>query len=536
MKKILVIILFSLINLFAQDSQKQNPGVQLPDFVITGKDVISVENAKKIPPPFIPTVSGQFFKPAFSPEDLQIKNVSIPIKGSVIQNDSLNYFKGRIEGGMGLYANPFLNLNYSQPFANGMLEGYASGFNQKAIPNVNNSQKYSIKGGANLLLFVKENSGFLPGTHFKFGGDYSSLNYYLYNSQNPILKSTALNLSEGHGYVKIENLLSKYLIFSGIVEDNITDLKSENLSENLMNVEGFAKMGFPTFYVGASASFKKQFLTDSSSNNVSNYYYLAARPFAELNVTDLLRASFGINYAQVRGDNLFSIYASGVLKLGNGLSLFGEFSPGTEFLTPKYFLDINPYFRPQNFNNLFLKKNAAINAYLKYEYYRFFEIDGGVKFYNAENLPYFTDASSKGEFMIKTASAKSYSAFVNLLFHLGPYGRFYGTVEANRTQDTAVYFIPYFPQFKTSLNYGYNFSTQWYGEMNLKYNTGSYIDIQNTKSLSPYFNLGVKLSYQLNPGFLLTLQLSNLINNKNYLWNGYQDIPLNIVGGLTYQF
>jgi len=534
MKKILIIVLLCLINVFAQDSQKQNPGVQLPDFVITGKDIISVENAKKIPPPFIPTVSEQFFKPVFSPENLQVKDVSIPIKGSVIQYDSSNYYKGRIEAGMGLYSNPYVNLNYAQPFANGMLEGFASGLNQKALPNINNSEKYSFNAGADLLLFVKENSGFLPGTHFKFSGDYSSLNYYLYKSPNPKLNSTARNLSEGYGSVKIENLISKYLIFNGMVEDNITELKSENLSENLMNIEGFAKMGFPTFYVGVSAAFKKQFLNDSASYSPS--YYVTAKPFAELNVTDLLRASFGINYSQVKEDNLFSIYASGALKLGEGLSLFGEFSPGTEFLTPKYFLDMNPYYNPQNFNNLFLKKNAAINAYIKYEYYRFFEIDGGVKFYNAENLPYFTDAASNGEFNINTTSAKSYSAFVNLLFHLGPYGKFYGTIEANNTKDTSGNFVPYFPQFITSLNYGYDFGSGWYGEMNLKYNTGSYTDIKNNSELSPYFNLGFKFSYQLNHGFLLTLQLSNLINNKNYLWNGYQDTPLNIVGGLSYQF
>ncbi|MHB1686206.1 MAG: hypothetical protein ACYCVH_02365 [Ignavibacteriaceae bacterium] len=530
MKKTIVLLFFSFISLFAQDGQKQNPGVQLPDFVITGKDVISVENAKKIPPPFVSIISEQFFKPVFSPENLQVKDIDIPIKGSLIPNDSLNYFKGRINAGMGFYSLPTVSLNYSQPFANGMLEGFASALNQRAY--VANSDKYSLSGGANLFLYVKDDSKFLPGTHFKFSGNYSSSNYKLFASSNPFIKR---NLNEGNASVKIENLISKYAIFSGKVEDNLSSLQNENFSENLMNVEGFAKFGFPTFYLGVDANFKKQFLTNNFYNNQRSYYF-SARPSVELNVTNLFKASFGFYFAQVSKDNFFSPYAAAALKLGKGISLFGDYSPQTDFLTSQYFLNRNPYYDPQNFSNLFVKKNSVIDAYVKYEYYTFFEIDGGAKYFSAENLPYFTDINSPGKFNILTAKAKSYSAFVNLLFHLGPYGEFYGTAELNSTKDSSGNFVPYFPQIKTSLNYGYYFNAGLDAEINLMYNGGSYADIQNTKSFNPYFDLGMKFSYKLKPGFLLTLQFSNLLNHKNYLWNGYQDVPLNVIGGFSYQF
>ena len=530
-KKIFIISIFGSLTLFSQDTQKQNPGVQLPDFVITGKDVISVENAKKIPPPFISTISEEFFKPTFSPEELKVNNVDIPIKGSQIPYDSVHFYNGKIDAGMGLYSIPYFNLNYSQPFDDGIIEGFIKGLNQKAF--ITNSDKYSLSGGANLLLFVSDKSSFLPGTHFKLSGKYSLNNYKMYNSFDPL---TRRNLSEGYGSLKIENLISKYVIFSGNVEDNLTAINTEKYTENLMKIEGFAKMGFPTFYLGMDAGFQKQFLSIDSLNNYRSFY-LTAKPYAELNITDLLKASFGLDYAQVSGDNFFSIYASGALNLGNGLSLYGDFSPGTEFLTSKHFLDINPYFSPHHFVDLFVKKSAAINAYIKYEYHRYFEIDGGIKYFNADNLPYFSDDVSKGVFNIYTAKAKSYSAFVNLIMPIGIYGQFYGTVEANSTkEDTSGKFIPYFPQYIASICYGYNFQNGFYGQVKLKYDAGNYSNIQNSAKLNPYFNFGFYFSYQVSSGFLLNLQLSNLINNKNYLWNGYQDLPINIFGGISYNF
>lgn len=530
-KKIIAIVFFGLLTIFAQDTQKQNPGVQLPDFVITGKDVISVENAKKIPPPFISTVSEEFFKPTFSPEELKVNKVDIPIKGSQIPYDSIHSYNGKVDAGMGLYSLPYFEFNYSQPFADGIIEGFAKGLNQKAF--ISNSDKYSLSGGANLLLFVSDKSSFLPGTHFRLSGNYSLNNYKLYNSIDPL---TRINLSEGYGSLKIENLISKYIIFSGNIEDNLTAINKENYTENLMKIEGFAKMGFPAFYLGMNAGFQKQFLTIDSLNNYKSFY-LTAKPYAELNITDLLKASFGLDYAQISGDNFFSLYASGALNLGNGLSVYGDFSPGTEYLTSKYFLDINPYFNPHHFVDLFVKKSAVINAYIKYEYQRYFEIDGGIKYFNADNLPYFSDDVSKGVFNIYTAKAKSYSAFVNFIMPLGIYGQLYGTVEANSTkEDSSAKFVPYFPQYIASLNYGYNFQSGFYGQIKIKYDAGNYTNITNSAKLNFYFNIGFDLSYQVSPGFILSLQLSNLINNKNYLWNGYQDLPLNVTGGISYNF
>ena len=48
---------------FAQDEKKQDQNAELPDFVITGTEAVSVEKAKKMEPDFGSTISEEFLKP-----------------------------------------------------------------------------------------------------------------------------------------------------------------------------------------------------------------------------------------------------------------------------------------------------------------------------------------------------------------------------------------------------------------------------------------------------------------------------------------
>ena len=71
---IILIFLFATFSIFAQE-QKQNSDVQLPDFVITGKDIVTIKKAQKIPPAFVSTISDQFIKPILPNEGLPVKEL-----------------------------------------------------------------------------------------------------------------------------------------------------------------------------------------------------------------------------------------------------------------------------------------------------------------------------------------------------------------------------------------------------------------------------------------------------------------------------
>ena len=195
------ILLFSL-STFAQEkqnkqnqnqqSQQSNSGVELPDFVITGKDVVSLRHAQKIPPDFVPAISKEFLNPVFPTENLKMKEVTTPIKGTMTLLDTLNYQTGNLEFGLGSYYLPSARLNFASPFSNGLFEMHGDAENQRAY--VPNSGRYSLKGGASLSLYVQDDAAIFPGSQYKFSGDYNIQAYKLYGSKDPTYKR---NLNAG---------------------------------------------------------------------------------------------------------------------------------------------------------------------------------------------------------------------------------------------------------------------------------------------------------------------------------------------------
>ena len=319
------------------------------------------------------------------------------------------------------------------------------------------------------------------------------------------------------------------------VDDEDANLQNENFKENMLGLHGFTGLELSAFNLHIKADYKTQRLTnDSTANLQTNFIQL--RPSVGLNLSNSFDVSFGIDFAKTGGENFFSPYASLGIKIDRGLSFFGEYSPNAEFLGGSYWLNKNPYFNTSAFRNFFYKKSSAFNFNLKYEYYTYFEIDGGLKYNSSSSMPYFSDAAQKGKFDLLNTDGRSVKGYINFLFHPGPYGVFYGTAEAIDTRDTANNFIPYNPRAKVNLSYGYYFNFGLHTEINLNYNSQSYSDLANTKTVDSFVDLGLKFTYKLMPKFYLSLKASNLLNRKNYLWNGYQERPADITAGLNYRW
>ena len=112
-KKIFYLFIIIPLVSFAQD--KGNPNVELPDFVITGRDIVSIQKAKKIKPDLVPTISKDFFKPNYSPDNLGIQDISNPVSNKLDLTDSLNNYNGYFELGLGAYTLPSKS-NLFNPF------------------------------------------------------------------------------------------------------------------------------------------------------------------------------------------------------------------------------------------------------------------------------------------------------------------------------------------------------------------------------------------------------------------------------------
>ncbi len=531
MRKLLIIsivLIFSL-SIYSQENDKKNPNVELPDFVITGKDVISLQKANKLDPGFISIISEEFIQPLYSPENLGISDLANPIKDQLNLTDTLNLYSTRLTIGTGIYASPEGNLSFAQPFNNVIIGAVLNGENQRAY--IDNSDRYKINGELSLAYFVPDDAS-LSGTQFKFRGGYGLNSYRFYASNNPTQKRNYYN---GNYSLDVSNLVARYFNFDLSAKDKYTFLSDENLTENLFRVDGYLKGSFPFFNLAGNFNYTRQLLTNNIINK-GDFDYIFVRPYIQFILQNAFIISGGISYSKSGSLNYTAPYASVAFKVNDFVSLYGEFNPSAEFLGQGDFLVQNMYYNPQVFPNAFIKKTSAFTGSLKFQYFKYYEIDAGIKYFKADNLPFFMNSASSGMFDVNFTGATNYSVYANFLFHNGPYGVFYATADYNDLKDNSGNTIPYSPKMKTTVAYGYNFDFGFSVQPKLDFYSQSYADLDNLIKLDPYIDLGVKIAYKFGSNFSLNVELSNLVDRKNYKWYGYREAPLDLVAGFTYKW
>ena len=530
MKKILFLILFPAVLIFSQDDKTKNPNVELPNFVITGQDVISIKRAVKIKPDFISTVTEKFVKPVHSPEEIGLRQLSDPIKEDLSLLDSTAFSNGSISAGAGIYILPDASFNYTYPFHNGILIADLGGMYQRDY--VPNSDRYSFYGGAGIEYSLGVIDKSLPGTRFLLGGDYKSLAYKLFASNNPEQKRTK---NEGNYYLGIKSTAGKVFIFDLQFDDYVTSLVEDNFSENLINLNGFARLQLSDIGLGIKTNYQKQFFTTDSIDNAGfNYFFF--RPTVSFELFNSVKAEVGYTFSNSSGQSFNKIFVSFGLRISKNMILLGEFSPNAEFITSGLQLRKNDYFNPIMFDNLFYRKSNFFDVAVKYEYERYYQIDAGLRYFKSGNLPYFYGSNISGLFDIATVDAEYYNAYINLSFHFGPYGVLYGSFDYFKVRDNSGNKIPYQPNLKANITYGYEFKKGLLGEVLVDYYSDRFTDIPNTTKLNSFLNLGFKLTYKLQETFILKLEMYNLLNRDIFLWQGYMERPFDVTLGFNLLF
>lgn len=529
-KYFLTILLLS--TLVAYSQEEQNPNVELPDFVIFGQENISVRRVDKMDPDFISTVSDEFLKPTYKPDYLDFAEISNPVEAEFLLLDTADYRKGYVEMKAGIYELPEGKLDYTFPFKNGLLHGFVRGLNQ--LSYVENSQRQFLEGAMDFAYTLPTYLNTLPGTKFAINADHSKNLFRFFGSIDPERKR---NLNIGNASVTIQNLYMKDFIFDLNGGGDFTYLDNETFNETLLYANAFAKINLKSFSINLKANYQHQNLTtDSLSEMKTDAYYF--RPTASLEIFNKIMLEGGFTFSAANVEYLNGLYASVSAEVAKNLIVYGEYSPIGENQTAGNFLRGNQYYDQQDLNRVFVKKKNKIRALVKYEYDKYYQIDGGVEYFNTKNLPYYNNPDTSGFFEVLTSDAVSWNIFMNFLYYLGPYGYFYGTLNYFSVENSASKKIPYNPSYGATLIYGYNFLQNWNGEVKFNYISDRYADLANDegRKLPGLFNLGLKVSYQMQKNFGLFFELNNIFDVKRDTWEGYQEMPIEVLVGANYFF
>jgi hypothetical protein len=516
---------------FSQEDNSNNPSIELPDFVIVGKQTVSVKKVKKIPPDFVSSISDEFIKPSYSADELKIQEVSAPNLERINIFDSTNVFFGSLELGIGLYSLPVGSISHLHPFEGGFVRGKAGGNYQRAFDE--NTERYSLNGGLDFSYIFPDNINFIPGSHISLGTEFKTNTFKLFAADDPKEKRT---INSGNLLFKIQNLASEDFIYKIQVQDEITNLSQETFTENYLSLNGAFKFQSDVIELGILTKFDRQFYSDSTDKSQDNDL-ISIRPFLGIKLGKAARVRIGFTFARSESEKSNKPYASASIRFNDQLSLFAEYEPDAILFTAGKMLRENDYFNPQIVSAIPFIKENSFNVSLKYEYDIYFQLTGGIKYFSSTRFPYFLSSNLKGRFEIAEADAKSITAYFDALYHLGPYGAFYGSLEFNDIREKSTdNFIPYKPIIKSSLHYTYYFSSAFNAEANLTFHSARYIDLDNNVEISPYLSPGVKLNYNFSRGFLGTLELTNLSNSSNYLWKEYKGMPFNLILGVNYNW
>jgi hypothetical protein len=528
MKKILLVLAFWSGLICAQNTSTKQ-GIELPEFVITGKESYELPAAEKIPAPFISTVSDEFLKPAYSPEFLETSSLTSPLKKEMQQRDTAITYFNKLGIQAGVVPLPSIAYSTVIPIDEFTLGGYLNaGYNR---PHVDNSGKLVFNPGAEVKYKILSSDNFLSDNELSIKGDYNYSNYKLYAKPDPETRDIhATDLSLGLASSK-----RNFWQYNFMVRHQYHQLSKENMNESKFTFFGSAGISGRAVEFSPQIQYSQYMTNDSANWNVGETYVKVDAPLRMI-ASDIFSVDMGLNYTSLDTAKGLNPLLGVEVKLKNGLMVFASYHPGYQIYDYEKVLGLNAYSYLKNFRATAYPQNAKLDISLMYELNRQFDIIASLEYYKSNDFPYFQYRGSDASFELRKTKAYSTSASLELRMQPGEFGYFYGKLKFNTVEDTSGYKIPFNPGVELYAAYGYTLPEGVTAKAGIKLRGSQYADILNNEWMGVYHTFFLELGYALSREFLFTFKIDNLLNRKNYIWKNYQETPFNMVAGVTFQW
>ncbi|MEW6654276.1 MAG: TonB-dependent receptor [Bacteroidota bacterium] len=528
MKKLLVLVLFSASVVFSQNEQ---PNIELPDFIITGRQTVEIPAAIKPKTELISILSKDFFTPKFSSEELPYLITSTPAAVYPSVKEAEKYFNGNVKIMLGKETMPFGLLNFSQSF-----DYYL--FNIKAWgTNINEYKPYAGYNNSGVELTndfsISTRSSFLPGTKVLAEAKYYRDSYYLFGSTKP---EQLRKKNNGNAAISISSMYSKIFNFAFGASGNIFSLNESNLKETNLTAFGRINFRWSNFKFGGNTEIKRQMLSNNLSRKAS-YDYLSSEAFVEFIPFRGLWVNGGIYFSTNSVNNMFSPFAAAEFLLDKGLVLGAEFKPRVEFLNMENILDKNLYAALGLTDNMFTKYNNDLTIAVRYEFQKLFSVSLSANYSKIDNYLYYEDLLNVGMFDIRTANdVQILKSTLKIYLQPTKFGSLFADAVIQRVSNADDKAIPYEPNFTSSLAYNYSFNNACGFGLKYKIAFGAYTDLKNAQKIDNYSDISASGWYELFSGFKLTIDFQNILNRSNFAWKQYQEKPFDYLIGFEYRW
>ena len=543
--KILSLIFFALLTLSAQENQSQS--IELPDFVITGKQQIDLPTVKKSKAEPIQLISGGIEYPTFTSEKFSLATVTQPQQRIANPFDHGYSYNSQLILGAGQYTLPTGKFFFSKPFSSGIFYANLEGINLRDYTDYSDYNKSAARVGSEF--FIDREGEFLPAAIIGLDAKYYRQEYNFFSPFRSTQTPVKREVQNGNIKLSISNGAGEIYKYNFIASGNFLDVKDINSQEIKFHLQSENEFKLNMVSVLLNGRYIRQSFDNSIFRKDFNNY-TAGGGLKYSDGSNMLIAG-GVNYfsadlenpltSSTSSDDFMGYWGKLHLKLSNNLGFESHFSRRAMFKTFSDHLENNNWLIPTTLNS-FEKYNYEISVAVNFAYKKYYEVSVGAKYFNADNYAYYTSSNSP----VQTVTDKfrinqiddvtGYSVFADALYHLGPFGWFYGDAKYEIVETTNGNLVPYHPKFEINAAYGYKFNFGLSTELSVQYLRDYYEDINNIILLDDYINLSAELRYSLSSNFDLTLQLNNLLNRDNSRWVGYKTPPLDFIGGIDFRF
>ncbi len=531
MKNNILIIVFAITLVLLFNTESNSQSIELPDFVITGVQSVSIPTMKKNKSDYIPVISEEFLKPKYEAEDFTLTEYSNPIKKQLELYDEPHGYNGLLKLGVGSQTLPTGDFYFNKGIGQFLFDTHIWGLNiTEYIPNAG----YNSSGGkVNFNYFINKRTLLFHGLAIGVDATFSREGYKLYGSISPKAERennfTGFNLS-------LINRLQKTLNYGlGISGENI-NLTKDDVKEIKNDWNGFIRYDFGGIVMGIEALATSQEVV-KNDGLVNKYNYFATNGFAEFGMSKLFYFKAGAHYSSQNNNSLFSPFVYFSFFMSNELTILASYTGDSDFFTNNYFITENRFYKAGLVDNVFQRNSSKLTGTIKYEYQNVIEINGGVAISRHNNYLYFEDNLVDGIFNINTINDVTRTAmFVNFNFDASHYGIFFANMELQNVKSADGNKITYTPYLITNFAYSYRFAFNLLGKIELRNFVGNYADLNNTIKLPSYFDLSLYVRYNLIENLALTGTINNLLNTNNYFYKNYREKPFDIIFGVEYNW
>ncbi|MEN8193006.1 MAG: TonB-dependent receptor [Bacteroidota bacterium] len=527
----LILLILIMFLLFSIETSTNAQSIELPDFVITGVQSVSIPTMKKNKSNYIPVISEEFLTPSYDVEDFALTDYSNPIKKELELYDEPHGYNGLVKIGAGSQTLPTGDFYFNKSIGQFLFDTHIWGSNiREYIPNAG----YNTSGGkVNFNYFINKRNLPFHGLAINLDAAFYRESYKLYGSISPT-QERENNFSNFN--LSFLNRLQKTLNYGLKISGKNVRLTKDDVKEGRYDWNGFIRYDFGAIAGGVEGFAANQEVV-KNNGLINKYNYFGTNVFVEFVRSNVFFFKVGLHYSKQSSNSLFSPFVHFSFDIKKEVTLFASYSGESKFITVNNFISQNRFYKTGSVDNVFQKTSSDITGAIKYEFNKVFELKGGVAFQKFSNYLYFEDNLVDGIFDVNIQDDVTRAAiFFNLIFDADRLGKFFADIELQNVKASSGKRITYTPSFTTDISYTYRFVHNLLGRLKLSYFNGIYADMANTIQLPNYFNLSFYLRYNLLEELALTATIDNLINKHNYIYKNYREKPFDIIFGIEYNW